>query len=68
MDQFGKLSADKKQSLETRNSKVTPSMEEKESYHPPNVLRCESYSEKTRIQNIAVSGKQARCLAPISVS
>lgn len=43
-------------------------MEEKESYHPPDVLRCESYSEKTRIQNIAVSGEQARCLAPISVS
>lgn len=36
--------------------------------HPPDVLRCESYSEKTRIQNIAVSGEQARCLAPISVS
>ena len=50
MDQFGKLSADKKQSLETRNNKVTPSMEEKESYHPPDVLRRESYSEKTRIQ------------------
>ena len=68
MDLFGKLSADKKQSLETRNNKVTPSMEEKESYHPPDVLRRESYSEKTRIQNIAVSGEQARCLAPISVS
>ena len=68
MDLFGKLSEDKKQSLEIRNSKVTPSMEEKESYHPPDVLRCESYSEKTRIQNITVSGEQARCLAPISVS
>ena len=67
MDLFGKLSADKKQSLETRNSKVTPSMEEKESSHPLDVLHHGSSSEKARIRNTAGSEKKAGLPAPIPI-
>ena len=67
MDLFGKLPADKKQSGETRNSRVILSMEEKEFYHQSDVLRYGSYSEKTRIRNKGVSGKKAGCTAPIPV-
>lgn len=68
MDLSEKLLKDKKQSTETRSSKVTPSMEEKGAYHPPDVLRRESYSEKTRFRNTALSGKRAEFPVLISVS
>ena len=54
MDPPGKPPADKKQSAETKSSKATPSMEEKESDHPPGVLHHESCSGKARIRNTTV--------------
>lgn len=65
MDLSEKPQTDKKQSAETIGSKVTPSMEEKESYHPPDALHHGYSSEKTRIQNTTLSGKKAGCPAPI---
>lgn len=59
MDLSGKQPTDKKQSAETKSSKVTLSTEEMESYHPPDVLHHGYLSEKTRIQNTTLSGKKA---------
>ncbi len=66
-DPSGKPPADKQRSAETRSNKAIPSMEEKESSHPLDVLHHGSSSEKARIRNTAGSEKKAGLPAPIPI-